>query len=111
MVREPYQSAASSAAADGSQRSQRQSAAADGSQRQPTADSFRHLTGGEADWAAWRRLYAATGALARQVFPTMTEPLRSREQMRALAGDDATWAALIENPLAGILEREFGDDT
>ena len=76
-----------------------------------TADSFRHLTGGEADWAAWRRLYAATGALARRIFPTMTEPLRSREQMRALAGDDATWAALIENPLAGMLEREFGDDT
>ncbi len=76
-----------------------------------TADSFRKVTGGEADWAAWQRLYAATGALARRIFPTMTEPLRSREQMRALAGDDAAWAALIESPLAGMLEREFGDDT
>jgi len=83
----------------------------DGGNEERTADSFRNLTGGEADWKAWQRLYSATGRLARQMFPTMTEPLRSREQMRALAGDDATWEALVENPLAGMLERDFGDDT
>jgi phytoene dehydrogenase-like protein len=76
-----------------------------------TAASFRSLTGGEADWAAWQRLYAATGKLARRIFPTMTEPLRSRAGMRALAADDASWEALIDNPLSGLLEQEFADDT
>lgn len=76
-----------------------------------TAASFLALTGGRGDWEAWQRLYAATGGLARRMFPTMTEPLRSRAQMRALAADDATWDALIETPLAQLLEREFADDT
>jgi phytoene dehydrogenase-like protein len=76
-----------------------------------TAASFAALTGGPADWAAWQRLYAATGALASRMFPTMTEPLRSRAEMRALTGADATWDALIERPLGELLERVFGDDT
>jgi phytoene dehydrogenase-like protein len=83
----------------------------DGASAVRTAASFRSLTGGEADWKAWQRLYAATGALATRMFPTMTEPLRSRAQMRALAADDASWEALIESPLAGMLERDFADDT
>jgi phytoene dehydrogenase-like protein len=76
-----------------------------------TAASFRALTGGDADWAAWQRLYAATARMAGRMFPTMTEPLRSRAQMRTLAGDDALWEALIDSPLAGMLERDFADDT
>ncbi len=76
-----------------------------------TAASFLALTGGQADWEAWQRLYAATGNLARRMFPTMTEPLRSRAEMRALAADDATWDALICSPLAQLLERDFADDT
>jgi phytoene dehydrogenase-like protein len=76
-----------------------------------TAASFEALTGGRHDWEAWQRLYAATGELARRVFPTMTEPLRSRAELRALAGDDATWDALVETPLARLVEREFADDT
>jgi phytoene dehydrogenase-like protein len=83
----------------------------DGASAERTAASFRALTGSQADWNAWQRLYAATGRMARRIFPTMTEPLRSRAEMRALAGDDASWAALIENPLAGMLERDFADDT
>jgi phytoene dehydrogenase-like protein len=83
----------------------------DGTSTERTATSFRNLHGGEAEWTAWQRLYAATGRMARRIFPTMTEPLRSRAQLRALASDDASWAALIENPLAGMLERDFADDT
>jgi phytoene dehydrogenase-like protein len=76
-----------------------------------TAASFAAVTSGEADWQAWQRFYAATLALARRLFPTMTEPLRSRAGMRALAGDDATWEALIEHPVAAALEQRFADDT
>ena len=76
-----------------------------------TAASFQSVTGGLADWEAWQHLYAATGKLAMRMFPTMTRPLLSQAEMRALAGDDATWDALICNPLARMLERDFADDT
>jgi phytoene dehydrogenase-like protein len=76
-----------------------------------TAASFAAVTSGEADWQAWQQFYAATLALARRLFPTMTEPLRSRAGMRALAGDDAIWEALITRPLAAALEQRFADDT
>ena len=41
----------------------------------------------------------------------MTEPLRSRAGMRALAGDDAIWEALITRPVGAALEQRFADDT
>ncbi|HMH90638.1 MAG TPA: NAD(P)-binding protein [Streptosporangiaceae bacterium] len=76
-----------------------------------TAASFAAVTGSEADWKAWQRFYAGTLALAGRLFPTMTEPLRSRAGMRALAGDDAIWEALVSHPVAAVLEERFADDT
>ncbi len=76
-----------------------------------TAASFAEVTGGTSDWREWRRFYDATAKLARAVFPTMTEPLRSRAQVRALADDDETWEALTENPIGQLIEQRFTDDT
>jgi hypothetical protein len=45
--------------------------------------------------------------IAEGVFPTLTEPLRSREEMRRLVDDDAAWNALFEAPLSELLERTF----
>lgn len=60
---------------------------------------------------AWRRFYEGTARLAGAVFPTLTEPLITRAQMRARVGDDELWQALIERPLIEVLERTFADDT
>jgi phytoene dehydrogenase-like protein len=49
-------------------------------------------------------------ALTQRVFPTLTEPLRSREDFRRLVGDDALWSALFETPLSDLIERSFADD-
>jgi phytoene dehydrogenase-like protein len=76
-----------------------------------TAASFAAVTGGLADWKAWQEFYAATVALAGRVFPTMTEPLLSRAGMRALAGDDAIWEALVSHPVGAALAQRFADDT
>jgi phytoene dehydrogenase-like protein len=76
-----------------------------------TAASFEALTGDSRDWQSWQRFYAAMANLAQRIWPTMTEPLRSRSELRKLAGDDATWDAVAEQPLAAVLEREFADDT
>ena len=49
-------------------------------------------------------------ALTQRVFPTLTEPLRSREDFRRLVGDDVLWSALFETPVSDLIERSFADD-
>jgi phytoene dehydrogenase-like protein len=60
--------------------------------------------------AAWPRLQAMLARVAERVFPTLTEPLRSREDMRRLIDDDIAWDALFETPLSELLERTFASD-
>src|ERR1700733_7562607 len=57
--------------------------------------------------AAWESMLAR---VAERVFPTLTEPLRSREDVRRRLDDDATWAALFETPLSEAIERSFDSD-
>jgi phytoene dehydrogenase-like protein len=49
-------------------------------------------------------------ALTQRVFPSLTEPLRSRGDLRTLIGDDALWSALVETPISELIERSFADD-
>jgi phytoene dehydrogenase-like protein len=65
---------------------------------------------GDAPSEAWRDFYAMTGRVARAVFPTFTEPLVSRDELRARVGDDAAWAAIFERPLSDTLDAAFPDD-
>jgi phytoene dehydrogenase-like protein len=55
----------------------------------------------------WNRLIAR---VAERVFPTLLEPLRSREDMRRVIDDDGAWAAFFETPLSETLERTFASD-
>ena len=57
-----------------------------------------------------REFQAMLARVADRVFPTMLEPLGSREGMRRLIDDDMAWDALFETPLSGTLERAFPDD-
>lgn len=75
-----------------------------------TAASFAALTGSGAEFDAWRRFYRRIAHMARRIFPTMTEPLVSREDVRRRAGDDAMWAALVDEPIGAVLRSTFGDD-
>jgi phytoene dehydrogenase-like protein len=65
---------------------------------------------GEPPSAAWREFAAMTRRVAARVFPTLTRPLRTRAQLRALVGDDAAWEALVERPLGETLAERFADD-
>jgi phytoene dehydrogenase-like protein len=51
-----------------------------------------------------------TQRIARAVFPTLTEPLRSRGELRALLAEDLAWEGVFETPLAEVVARAFGDD-
>jgi phytoene dehydrogenase-like protein len=72
----------------------------------------RTLDGADADRStdALDRLGALTEGVARRVFPTLTEPLRSRTQLRRHVGDDAAWEALFQTPLSRVLESSFDSD-
>ena len=48
--------------------------------------------------------------VARVLFGTLTEPLRSRQEIRRLIGHDGAWRALFEEPLGATLERSFESD-
>ncbi|TNM27043.1 phytoene desaturase family protein [Streptomyces sedi] len=80
----------------------------DGEERVRT--SFTRLTGDEREYVAWREFYARTGRLAGRVFPTLTEPLPSRAELRARVADEALWSAVFERPLGEAVEETFADD-
>jgi phytoene dehydrogenase-like protein len=53
---------------------------------------------------------AMLAGIAERVFPTFTEPLRSREEFRRLVDDDVAWNSVFEAPLSELLEQTFDDD-
>jgi phytoene dehydrogenase-like protein len=75
-----------------------------------TAESFTAVTGSAKDATAWREFYAMTRKVAEAVFPTLTSPLPSRQELRARIADDAAWNALFEEPIAAVIEKTFSDD-
>ncbi|QNP61865.1 phytoene desaturase family protein [Streptomyces genisteinicus] len=75
-----------------------------------TAESFARLTGGDREYAAWREFYGVTGSVAERVFPTLTEPLPTRDELRARVGDEQAWRMLFEEPVGEAIERRFDHD-
>lgn len=75
-----------------------------------TRESFRTLTGGEEEYAAWQTFYAEVGALAAEVAPTLFGPLPRERDLRAAVAAQ-TWTDLVQTPLGVTLEKRFADDT
>ncbi|WP_433354634.1 phytoene desaturase family protein [Microtetraspora malaysiensis] len=82
----------------------------DGEDEARTAASFAAVTGGTGDHDAWRRFYAMTAHVARQVAPTLLEPLPDRATLRDLVGAQA-WHDLFERPIGEVVAERFADDT
>jgi phytoene dehydrogenase-like protein len=76
-----------------------------------TQAAFRDLTGGEDAWAGWTELYGRMAGLAAKVFPTVLEPLASREHVRGLSGDPELFDALTTRPVGELVESVTDDDT
>ncbi len=75
-----------------------------------TRASFHAVTGSDGEFAAFTDFYAATAGVARALFPTLTEPLRARAEIRALIADDAAYDALFEHPIGAAIEAALTDD-
>jgi len=75
-----------------------------------TRDSFRALTGSEAEYGAWRDFYQQIGDFAAELAPTLTRPLPRQARVREQV-DPVVWRDLVERPLGEAIERRFHDDT
>ncbi|MCP9211961.1 phytoene desaturase family protein [Streptomyces sp. NEAU-Y11] len=75
-----------------------------------TRDAFSRLTGSDREFTAWQEFYAMTERVGQRIFPTLTSPLPSRDELKARVGDDAAWEALFERPIGEAVESRFQDD-
>jgi phytoene dehydrogenase-like protein len=75
-----------------------------------TRASFAALTGSDREYEAWQAFYGRTGQVAERVFPTLTEPLPTREELRARVADETAWRLLFEQPIGAAVEETFSDD-
>ncbi|MEU0742813.1 NAD(P)/FAD-dependent oxidoreductase [Streptomyces sp. NPDC006134] len=75
-----------------------------------TRESFARVTGSEHAYEAWQRFHGMTGRVARRVFPTLTEPLPTRAELRRRIDDEDAWRALFEEPIGVAIEEHFADD-
>ncbi|MEV6770760.1 NAD(P)/FAD-dependent oxidoreductase [Nocardia sp. NPDC051030] len=83
----------------------------DGGSDAATRESFARVTGSDRDYLAWHQFYDMTGRLAKHVFPTLTEPLPTRDELRSTVDDSAAWDTIFERPLGESVDATFADDT
>ncbi|WP_431246248.1 phytoene desaturase family protein [Leifsonia xyli] len=74
-----------------------------------TAASFARI-GATDDAEGFDSVYRSTGELARALWPTVTEPLLTRSEAKALVGDEELWNALIERPIGEFIESRVQSD-
>ncbi|GAA4696671.1 NAD(P)/FAD-dependent oxidoreductase [Nocardioides conyzicola] len=75
-----------------------------------TEASFRELTGGDDEFAAWQRFYGEVAGLAEVVAPTLLQPLPLEREIRERVDADL-WRDIVTNPLGQTIEARFTDDT
>src|SRR5690606_36644254 len=81
----------------------------DGEDADRTRASFRAVTGGEADHAAWEAFYGMTARAAQALAPTLLAPLRPAAEVEKLVGAEA-WRDLFARPIGEVVAERFADD-
>ncbi len=79
-------------------------------ERDRTRESMRAITGDDGEFEAWERFQSRLSRVAQRLFPTLTEPLRTRAELQRVVDDEELWRDLFERPLAETVERSFGSD-
>jgi len=74
-----------------------------------TQASFQRV-GAESDAQAFADIYRDTTRVAQVLWPTVTEPLLRRSEVRSRLGDDDLWAYLFERPIGQFIESRVQDD-
>lgn len=74
-------------------------------------ESMRRMTGGDAAWGRYQQLLSLQSTIAKLVWPTLLEPLRSRSWFESQLKTDeqmTAWRGFVERPLGETIER-FAD--
>src|SRR6478735_10050718 len=74
-----------------------------------TEQSFRDLTGGSTEYAAWQDFYADVADLAHVVAPTLLQPLPLERDVREQV-DPGIWRDFVGTPLGATIEERLADD-
>ncbi len=77
---------------------------------EPTASSFRRLTGSDREGKAWREFYGEIALLAKRLAPTMLKPLKSAAELKSEMGLPDIWRNLMEVPIGETIRNRFRDD-
>jgi phytoene dehydrogenase-like protein len=77
---------------------------------QATADSFRRLTGSDAEGKAWQAFYGEIAELAQRMAPSMLQPLKTAAELKAEVGLPDVWRSLMEVPIGQAIRERFRDD-
>ncbi|MFE7896916.1 phytoene desaturase family protein [Streptomyces sp. NPDC057424] len=75
-----------------------------------TREAFTLLTGSDREYRAWQEFYGMTGRVAQRIFPTLTEALPTRDELRRRLDDEKAWRVLFEEPIGVAVEERFEDD-
>jgi phytoene dehydrogenase-like protein len=73
-----------------------------------TARSFESIGAGN-DFDAWKAFYAKTQTIARQLFPTVLEPLKTESEVRQLLGPEL-WDEFFARPIGETIADSFESD-
>ena len=75
-----------------------------------TEDSFNDLDPSGAEWAAWQDFYNEIAEFAVKIAPSMLQPLKSRNELKAEINMPEVWDYLMERPIGEVIEERFKDD-
>lgn len=75
-------------------------------------DAFLRLTGNKDDYRGYLELQELQQTLASVVWPSLTKPLVTRDELRGRLDRDGrrAWQTLIEEPLGNVIEELISDD-
>lgn len=85
----------------------------DNGDAESTAASFAAVGASDDEFRAFNDFYARCRQLTEALWPTMTAPLRTRSEARALAvqaGAGEAWDAMIERPIGAAIAKDLQHD-
>lgn len=75
--------------------------------------SMREMTGSDEAWSRYLRLLHLEEVIAQHVWPSMLQPLRSKEDFKSQmksADEVEAWRSFVEEPLGNVIERYADHD-
>ena len=77
---------------------------------EPTANSFRRLTGSDREGSAWREFYGRIAELAKRLAPCLLKPLKNAAELKSEMELPEVWRDLMEIPIGEVIRNRFSND-